>query len=98
MTDLTIDTFRALEGRTIDLVFEGERFPFLLERVISTGTKPMTPHSRSAPFSLHFRNNSPYRFNQAIYTFEADGLGTAEIFIVAVGQTDAGIEYQAVFT
>jgi hypothetical protein len=98
MANLTIDTFKALEGKTLNLVLNGERFPFHLERIVSTGSKPMTSQSESAPFSLHFRNNSPYRFNQATYTFEADGLDTAEIFIVAIGQTDDGIEYQAVFT
>lgn len=97
MASLTIDTFKPFVDKTFDLVFDGNRYPFHLESVKSKGSKPLTPQSDGVPFTLHFRNNSPYRFNQATYTFEVEGLGATEMFIVAIGQTEAGIEYQAVF-
>jgi len=48
-------------------------------------------------FSLIFTGPSEPLLPQRIYTFEHEEIGAFALFIVPIGQTAAGIRYQAVF-
>ena len=49
------------------------------------------------PFSLLFRGPTEHRLEQATYPLEHPQLGTVEIFMVPVGVSGSGLEYEAVF-
>jgi hypothetical protein len=47
-------------------------------------------------FSLIFNGPLDSYLEQAIYSFEHDGIGTFEMFIVPIGKDEDGFKYQAV--
>jgi hypothetical protein len=49
-------------------------------------------------FSLLFRGPAEPVMPQATYRMANDGLGEQDIFIVPVGRTDVGTDYEAIFT
>jgi hypothetical protein len=72
-----------------------------LELVEANGTnthdpaKPMAPFQES--FSLIFNGPKNSPLLQNIYSFEQDGLGRFDLFIVPIGQKNGSFQYQAVF-
>ena len=99
---MTLETFEPLIGEKFKVrVSESEFDDFEL---IDVEELPVGRRRRNAPallrkpFSIFFvaRTLLP----QAMYPFEhaALGDGPVEIFIVPVAKTEAGIEYEAVFT
>ncbi|ACK66018.1 conserved hypothetical protein [Rippkaea orientalis PCC 8801] len=80
---------------------ESESIQFKLVEVESLQTNQRRKPSnkiRSQPFSLIFVGPLTPIFNQSIYQLSHPQLGEIEIFLVPLGESDTGIEYQAIFT
>jgi hypothetical protein len=52
---------------------------------------------RSEPFSLIFLGSRDAMLAQGSYALEHDALPGLEVFIVPIGMSDAGVQYQAIF-
>ncbi|HEY6331745.1 MAG TPA: hypothetical protein VI756_20630 [Blastocatellia bacterium] len=52
---------------------------------------------RHIQFSLVFLGPEHCPLEQKIYQLKHDNLGTLDVFLVPVGKTDKGIEYEAIF-
>ena len=77
-----------------------ESFDFTLvevESLKSHGSSKKSVQVRTKPFSLIFIGPSQPIFKQRIYHLIHPRLGSMDMFLVPVGETEAGIEYQAVF-
>ena len=61
------------------------------------GSSKKSVQVRNKPFFLIFVGPSQPIFKQKIYNLTHPQLGSMDIFLVPVGQTNDGIEYQAVF-
>lgn len=68
--------------------------PFVLVEARALSTRLQ---SQRAPFSLLFRNPSPFLFPQQTYTLRHASLGEAGVFLVPVAREREGFLYQAVF-
>ena len=53
--------------------------------------------SRNSFFSVLFRGPGDSMLPQGLYAMENEAMGQFELFIVPVGVTEAGYEYEAVF-
>lgn len=81
-------------------ITDTESFAFTLVEVESlkeNGSGRKSVQVRPEPFSLIFMGPSQPIFKQRIYNLTHPRLGSMDIFLVPVGETEAGIEYQAVF-
>ena len=95
---LTYDQFPPLVGTLFHLVLEnGQRHDLQLVSAGKVMESQAARLKRNA-FSLFFLGPHEPMFEQHIYTFEHDTLGTLEFFIVPVGHDAAGMLYEAVFT
>lgn len=54
-------------------------------------------NARQEYFSLFFRGASEFVLSQKIYAMRHEKLGEGELFLVPVGSTDQGVEYEAAF-
>ena len=102
LEQFTIDTFAPLEGQTFRVHVEGAP-PVAMQlatvkEIPVSGWRPEEAADHRKPFSLVFLCRSQYVLQQAIYRFEHDGLGAFEIFIVPIGRTAEGVNYEAVFS
>ena len=94
---LTIDTFRPHEGSTFVLRATAEhRFDLTLTGVRALGAGS---HGSREPFALDFRGpaGAP-ALAQMTYRLEHEQLGGQEIYLVPVGATAEGADYEAIFT
>ena len=98
----TIDTFAPLAGQAFRLHVQGaEPFKVTLETVTVipvSGWRPEDVDEHRQPFSLVFRGPPQFVLPQAIYRFEHEAIGTFEIFIVPIGRTAQGVDYEVVFS
>lgn len=98
---LTVDDFRPAIGQafTID-AGDGRRIDLTLTeaRTIDPGAAPTDDAGHRAPFALDFRGPAEPTLPQAIYRLENDALGALELFIVPVARSEAGTDYEAIFT
>ena len=62
------------------------------------GWQPPSGAPVPQPFTLLFRGPPQFVLPQRIYRFEHDTLGELNVFIVPVGRTAAGVNYEAVFS
>jgi hypothetical protein len=70
----------------------------ILERVASVMERDRAKLKRD-PFSLYFRGSPERVMPQQIYRFQHGAFpADLEIFIVPVGRTTEGVQYEAVFT
>jgi hypothetical protein len=94
---LTIDSFRPLEGTVLHLqpAPGAVQLDLTLLEVRSLGD---APNGMREPFALLFRGPPDPLLPQAIYRIGADALGEHDIFIVPVGRTAEGTDYEAIFT
>ena len=78
-----------------------EKISFKLIEVGSLNThrpkKSSTP-VRDEPFSLLFVGPSSPVFSQQVFPLNHSQLGDTDIFLVPIGESDDGVEYEAVFT
>ena len=63
----------------------------------SIGTCRLNQNNLEESFSLLFVNPSPTVFCQGIYKLEHPRIGDSDIFLVPVGKSSKGTEYEAVF-
>ena len=95
MEDLTIDSFRPLQGTVLALRAGDATLDVELVEVRSLG-RAYT--GRREAFALLFRGPPDPLRPQATYPIAAEPLGEHDIFIVPVGRTAEGTEYEAIFT
>jgi len=98
---LTVDDFRAAVGQafTFDAGEIGTFELTLVEaRTIEPNAPPVDASGHRSPFVLDFRGPADPILPQAIYRLENDSLGALEIFMVPVGRSEAGTDYEAIFT
>jgi hypothetical protein len=102
MSDLlTIDQFQAREGDTFLVQVQTspdttQAVPMRLASV--TSLRPETSAGQREPFTLIFVQPERFHLPQSIYRFEHPTLDPCEIFVVPVGPTADGMQYEAVFT
>lgn len=94
---LTYDQLSNFVGTTFVLVENEQRYELKLVTAGKVMESQAARLKRNA-FSLFFLGPHEPLFEQRIYTFEHETLGTLEFFIVPVGHDAAGILYEAVFT
>ena len=102
LEQFTIDTFAPVAGQRFQVHVAGhEPLEMALESVTEipvSGWRPDDTAEHRKPFSLVFLGPPQVVLPQAIYRFEHDGLGTFEIFIVPIGRTAQGVQYEVVFS
>lgn len=54
-------------------------------------------NERQEQFALHFYGPLNVQFRQGMMTLDHDGMGTIDLFLVAIGQRPEGVIYEAVF-
>ncbi|MBW3670497.1 MAG: hypothetical protein KY432_02360 [Acidobacteria bacterium] len=93
---LTVDDFKPLTGEAFVLTEQG--IELQLERVMPVMESERARLSRQ-PFSLIFRGPSTPHLPQRIYSLEHRSFTEPlEIFLVPVGHSRDGLEYEAVFS
>jgi hypothetical protein len=98
---LTVDDFRPAVGQTflLDAGGAGKVDLQLVEaRTIEPDAPPTDEAGQRSPFALDFRGPVEPLLPQSIYRLEHESVGEMEIFIVPVGRTEAGTDYEAIFT
>lgn len=66
-------------------------------RLLEATTLKASGAGRAEPFSLIFVGPRDAQLAQGMYALEHAALPGLEVFIVPVGMTEAGVEYQAIF-
>ncbi len=98
---LTVDDFRPAVGQAF-VLDAGGAGKFDLELVQARTIGPDAPavdeSGQRSPFALDLRGPVDPLLPQSIYRLEHDSVGEIEIFIVPVGRTEAGTDYEAIFT
>lgn len=92
---LTLDHFTGCVNDTFAAHLDGVEVPFVLVEARPLQTK--VAGAMRAPFSLLFRNGSPFLFPQKTYVMRHERIGEVGIFLVPVAQERQGFLYQAVF-
>jgi hypothetical protein len=98
---LTVDDFRAVVGQAFVIhAADGGRVELELNeaRLIEPGSAPADDDGHRAPFALDLRGPTDPLLPQATYRLRNDALGELDLFIVPVARTDAGTDYEAIFT
>jgi len=98
---LTVEDFRPAIGQafTVDAAGGAKIELTLTEaRTIEPEAAPTDDAGNRAPFALDFRGPVDPVLPQAIYRLDNEGVGTLEIFVVPVGRTNSGTDYEAIFT
>ena len=98
MTDLgalTADDFEPLIGTPFRRIIDDDREARLqLVEVSRRGRQ----FAERESFALLFRDPGEIGLAQAMHPLQHEALGELELFLVPVGWSDAGWEYEAVFT
>ncbi len=90
----TITDFEPLVGQPFEVRVPGlAPLPVTLERVRAGRDTP----SGRASFSLFFLFPRQLPVAQGLWTLHHAATGALELFLVPVGQSDAGVRYEAVF-
>ena len=98
---LTVDDFRPVVGQAFALDAGGAgtvELELVEARMIEPGAPAADASGRRSPFALDFRGPVEPILPQSIYRLENEYVGALEIFIVPVGRTEAGTDYEAIFT
>jgi hypothetical protein len=98
---LTIDDFRPIIGRSFALDLDGDgtlELDLTEARTIEPDAPPTGPDGHRTPFALLFRGPAEPLLPQRTYRLEQETVGALEIFIVPVACSDAGADYEAIFT
>lgn len=105
LKELRLATFEPhiREEFVIQLVDENQSttdFPLQLVSAQPLGVKERdeAAHGRES-FSLVFENErKDVYLNQGIYSVQNESLGTLELFLVPMGPTETGMQYEVIFT
>jgi hypothetical protein len=98
---LTVDDFRPVVGQTFALDVDGTGtldLELLEARSIEPGAPAVDDSGDRTPFALDLRGPADPILPQRTYRLENEAVGAIEIFIVPVGRTPAGTDYEAIFT
>lgn len=101
LDQLTVDDFRPVVGQAfrVDAGGAGDLdLELLAARTIEPEAPAVDPSGQRSPFALDFRGPVEPLLPQSIYRIEHDALGPLEIFVVPIGRTEAGTDYEAIFT
>lgn len=93
---LTLQHFAGCVNETFSASLSDMDVPFVL--VEARPLPSQMPNAMRAPFSLLFRNTSPFLFPQQTYAMRHPRVGEVGVFLVPVAQEREGFLYQAVFT
>jgi hypothetical protein len=98
---LTVDDFKPAVGEAFALDLEGME-PLHLEllgaRTIDPDAPAVDDSGFRSPFALDFRGPAEPLLPQRIYKLEHPRTGPLEIFMVPVGRTADGTDYEVIFT
>lgn len=94
---LTASDFHSQVGKDFFIHFTNEAiFNAQLEKVVDL---PHKTNLERKPFSILLQTSQKdHYYQQAIYTIEQSALGSLQIFLVPVGYTKKGMQYEAVFS
>ena len=89
----TMDTFAGLEGSKFTMRYVGGQTAEIeLVSVTDVGSS-----SRQMQFSLIFLGPEDGPIGQGICTLEHEKLGSLDLFLVAIGRDQRGVQYEAIF-
>jgi len=91
----TVETFAGREGQAFEVRAGDQQYTLALESVTPTG---MPVEGRRRAFSLLFLGPEDVILPQRTYEMTHEDLGTFDLFIVPVGRTPQGVQYEAIFT
>lgn len=94
--DLTLEDFDGLEGEVFTVV--AEELGVQLEATLAEAKATGTALREGGGFCLLFQGPETPGLNQATYQVSHARIGTQYMFLVPVTKTDAGYQYEAVFT
>ncbi len=94
---LTLEHFAGCVNETFSAALNDMEVPFVLVEARPLPPSPQARNPMRAPFSLLFRNTSPFLFPQQTYSMRHPRVGDVGIFLVPVAQEREGFLYQAVF-
>lgn len=98
LEQMTISTFRGLEGTTFRLNYGGATpLDLHLTNVAALPVIDARDGLRAEPFSLEFHSDGSSYALQGTYRLAHDQLGEFDLFIVPLGPADGGMNYQAIF-
>jgi hypothetical protein len=99
---LTLDSFTPLIGQPFRVLLpNGATLDAELTSAREgpgSGWQPEGSQQARKPFSIVFLGRSQVVLPQSIYRLQHETLGDLEIFIVPIGRTPEGINYEAVFS
>jgi hypothetical protein len=98
---LTFDDFRPVVGQTFALDVDGTGtldLELLEARSIEPGAPAVDDSGHRTPFALDLRGPVDPILPQRMYRLENETVGALDLFIVPVGRTPAGTDYEAIFT
>jgi hypothetical protein len=96
---LTIGTFADHLNETFRVYPDAERFvEMALVEATDLSTGAGNRPDRRAPFSIVFRGPAAPVLRQRIYRLEHAGIGTFDVFMVAIGPVSGGMRYEVIFT
>lgn len=101
LEDLRLEHFIPLTGQPFDCHVqpEGPPFPLILTSAQPLGMQAWPAGSeRRIPFSLLFSGPRQPVLPQRIYLVEHAQLGSLEIFMVPIGPSAEGMQYEVIFT
>ncbi|GAA0717420.1 DUF6916 family protein [Dokdonella soli] len=96
LDQLTSADFRPHLGEEFRIHYSGE-LPLTVRLSQVDDFQPGARHPGRAPFSLLFHGPKEGYLRQGTYTVEHPQMGRAEIFIVPLGNDEAGMRYEVVF-
>ena len=94
LSAVSLETFSPHVSTVFTLHWEGEECPLTLED--ASAARGGSPAKRQ-PFSLLFTGTPGRVFPQHIYPLTHPVLGRIEIFLVPVGASSEGTQYEAIF-
>jgi hypothetical protein len=96
---LTVEDFKPAVGKPFSIdAGDAGTLDLTLARVRPLRAETAPDPDERAPFALDFRGPPDPILPQAIYRLENELMGRLEIFIVPVGRTADGTDYEAIFT
>ena len=103
LREFTLEQAKLLEGKVFELEAPGGKtISMTMEEALPYDTQQRrrsrnAPAPRRQPFALYFVTHSPELLEQGMYTLRSGDVTFDKLFIVPVGQDDAGTEYEAIF-
>lgn len=91
---LTAEHFKPIEGDSVTISADGAELQATLVEIKTLGAGVR----EGGAFSLLFQGPGAPGLSQATYRLTHSAIGTQDMFLVPVARTEAGYQYEAVFT